>query len=165
MVGGAFLLIVFADRAGRATIGTGVDLLQVVWIERDDTPANEIEPRSASPIQDREAKPAVRARKAQPSRAQRDVEAHAAGGPVAHGRLDLALPKAAIEFSHGLLERPDRNAREPGLQVTFQDRSLGGTLQRMSQRTTCAELRRALANRQASHEAIMSSMARHKCRI
>ncbi len=163
MVGGAFLLIVFADRAGRARIGTGVDVLQVVWIERDDTPA-EVEPRSASRIQDQEVKPAVRARKAQPSRAQRDVEAHP-GEPVGHGRLDLALQKAAMEFSHGLLERPDRIAREPRLQVTFQDRSLGGTLQRMSQRTTCAELRRALANREASQEAIMSSMARHKCRI
>ena len=165
MVCGAVLLLIFADRAGRATIGTEVASLQVVWIERDKAPDKEREPPVASGVSDQEIRPEVRVRKAQASEAQGDVEAHVAGESMGQGQLNLSLPTASMEFRQGPLERPDKIVREPALQVTFQDRSLGGTLKRMSHRKICAELSSALVSQPESYEAIASSMARHKCRV
>src|SRR5690606_26540442 len=88
MVCGAVLLLIFADRAGRATIGTEVASLQVVWIERDKAPDKEREPPVASGVSDQEIRPEVRVRKAQASEAQGDVEAHVAGESMGQGQLN-----------------------------------------------------------------------------
>lgn len=162
---GAVFLLMVADRAGRATIGTGVASLQLVWIERDEAPDEDSERPVATGVLDQEIKAAVRARKPRASEARGDVEAHVTGGSMGQGRLDLSLSTAPMEFRQGLLEGPGRMAREPVLQVDFQDRSLGGTLQRMAYRRICAELRSALVSQPESHEAIANSMARHKCKV
>lgn len=139
--------------------------MQVVWIEREEALAKESEPPVASGVSDQEIKPAVRPRKAAASRAQSDVEPRVAGKSMGQGQLNLSLPAASMEFRQGLLERPGKIVREPILQVTFQDRSLGVTLQRMSHRKICAELSSALVSQPESYEAIASSMARHKCKV
>ena len=165
MVGGAVLLLIFTDRSGSARIGTEVASLQVVWIERDEARDKEIEPRAAAGAPDQEIKPEMRTRKAQTSKARGDVEAHTASESTERDRLNLSLPTASMEFRQALLERPDKTVREPVLQVTFQDRSLGGALQRMSHRKICAELSSALESQPGSYEAIANSMARHKCKV
>ena len=103
MVWGAVLLLIFADRAGRATIRTEVASLQVVWIERDKAPDKEREPPVASGVSDQEIRPEVRVRKAQASEAQGNVEAHVAGESMGQGQLNLSLPTASMEFRQGPL--------------------------------------------------------------
>lgn len=162
---GAVFLLMVADRAGRATIGTGVASLQLVWIERDEAPDEDSERPVATGDLDQEVKPEVRARKFQASKARSGVEARVAGEAMGQGRLNLSLPPASMEFRQGLLDRPGRMAREPMLQVDFRDRSLGGTLQRMAHSKLCAELRSAMVSQPESYEAIASSMAGHKCKV
>lgn len=164
---GAALLPVFADRDGRAPSGVELASLQIVWIERDETPDKEGEPPVASGVSSREIWLEAHAPKARASKAQDHTDARMDGEAVGQGRLqlDLSLPSAPMEFRRGLLEKPDRPVWEAALQVAFQDRSLGGTLQRMSHRRICAELGRALVSQPQSHEAIASSMARHKCKV
>lgn len=162
---GAVLLLMFADRAGRATIGSEAASLQLVWIERDEARSREIERPVAAEVLDQEFKPEVRARKFQASKARGGVAARVAGEAMGQGRLNLSLPTASMEFRQGLLERPGKIAREPMLQVDFQDRSLGGALQRMAHRKVCAELRSAMVRQPESYEAIANSMARHKCKV
>ena len=164
---GAALLPLFADRDGRAPSGVELASLQIVWIERDETPDKESEPPVATGVPSGEIWLEVRAPKARILKAQGDTDAYVAGEAMGQGRvqLDLSLPSAPMEFRHGLLDQPDRPVGESALQVAFQDRSLGGTLQRMSHRRICAELGRALVSQPQSHEAIASSMARHKCKV
>ncbi|MGY0612918.1 hypothetical protein [Luteimonas sp. A501] len=159
------MLLIFADQAERAKIGTESASLQVVWIERDDAPDKASEIPASSGAADRETRPEVTGLKAQVSAEQGYAGIDEVGESVEQSQLDLSLPTATMEFRHGVLERPERMERESVIQVVFQDRSLGGTLQRMTHRGICGELSRALMSQPESYEAIERSMVRHNCKV
>jgi hypothetical protein len=78
--------------------------------------------------------------------------------------IDLEPPRPKISFDRNPLERPTRLDTTPSLlSVTFIDRSVGGTLQRMTKSQNCKELRKALATTSGDATTIMASMEKEGC--
>jgi hypothetical protein len=147
---------------GSENISRGNDTALIVrWIKRDsiDTrPANSLK----RPI--RRAQPANHIIRS----SREDVAIQESTEPVSQSPaprpIDLEPPGPKIAFERNPLERPTRLDTTPSLlSVTFIDRSIGGTLQRMTKYQNCKELRKALATTSGDATTIMASMEKEGC--
>lgn len=159
----ALLWLLNASVRPLAPLGAPADaVIQLVWIEEaPDAPP----PSTAVTVPQQ---PNHSAREVEQSIPALDkplptVEAGPGKGTPA---LDLSLPSGEVGFPSRRIYAPGPSqtlAPEPRARFTFMDRSLGGTMQRMSRNRMCGELKFALTDSPESTDAILASMKRIGC--
>ncbi len=153
-----------------------VDVTQLIFIERERVAAivrphssafrkttTVPGPSSLSPAPDQSSRASATAPPS--SINKRAVPADPVSTP---GRpLNLSVPEPAISFHRN----PTVSQRTPIAEVpirmplVFVDRSLGGTMKRMTKASICRDLRTALISSPSSAASILASMEHHGCRI
>ncbi len=81
--------------------------------------------------------------------------------------LDLRLPEHPLPAGRGPMERRSALA-DPHLNrlnLSFQDRSVGGTMQRMVKAGICKDLRNALTSGIGDAIVVVNTMKQHGCRV
>ncbi|MGY0633916.1 hypothetical protein ACW7G3_07130 [Luteimonas sp. A478] len=138
------------------------DVIQLVWIE--EAP-DALPPSTEVAVPKQSNRSAREAEKAAPmfDKPLEAVEAESGNGTQT---LDLSLPGGELVYSSRRIYAPGPSlpsAPEPRARFVFVDRSLGGTMQRMSKNRMCGELKFALTDSPESADAILASMKRIGC--
>lgn len=139
--------------------------IEIVWVTQTSEAA-QMEPAIAGKP-DSSVKAASRSRK--PATAGLAIAASTTSelDGKASAPLDLALPEAPVSFQRNPLEHRKVLAETPQnrMDMAFQDRSVGGVMQRMTKSSICRELRAFLTSAQGDADVIVSTMKEHGCRI
>lgn len=138
--------------------------IEIVWVARTPKAAR-IEPTIAGKPKG-PAKSYSRSHKPHGRKTDMTIATSESGGTTS-APLSLEIPEAPLSFQRNPLEHRSVLAElhQNRLGLTFQDRSIGGVMQRMTKSSICRELRNSLTSAQGDAHVIVDTMKQRGCRI